>query len=140
MDMRCGLRFGFLLALIAALAMGCSEIGIPVESPAAPSGIRGTVVLGPTCPGPASQDPGANDPVPCLTAYAANLVVTDSEGAVVARVGSASNGTFSVNLPPGEYVVTPAITDSYPIAQPVSVTVLPGQYASVEINYDTGIR
>jgi hypothetical protein len=128
------------LSLLALLVIGCSEIGIPVESVAAPSGIRGTVVLGPTCPGPASQEPGANDPVPCLTAYAAKLVVTDSESAVVARVESGDEGTFSVNLPPGEYVVTPANSDSYPVAQPVSVTVSPGQYASVEINYDTGIR
>jgi hypothetical protein len=43
-------------------------------------------------------------------------------------------------VPPGDYVVTPATNDSYPFAQPVSVTVVPGQYATVQINYDTGIR
>jgi hypothetical protein len=127
-----------LVAGLLALAVGCSEIGIPVDTPAAPSGISGTVVLGPTCPG--GQDPGANDPVPCVTAYAASLVVTDSESAVVARVSSGADGKFTVDLPPGEYVVTPASSDSYPSAQPVSVVVAAGQYAPVEINYDTGIR
>jgi hypothetical protein len=117
---------------------GCSEIGIPIETPTPPSGIRGTVVLGPLCPG--GPEPGANDPVPCLTPYAASLVVTDSEGAVVARLSSGGDGTFQVDLPPGDYVVTPATgADTYPIAQPVSVVVSTG-FAEVEINYDTGIR
>lgn len=125
-------------ALVVAVA-GCSEIGIPVETPVAPSGIRGTVLLGPTCP--VESTPGANDPVPCVTPYSANLVVLDGESAVVKRVTSEADGTFEVNVPPGDYVVTPSTgADTYPIAQPVPVTVFAGQYASVEINYDTGIR
>jgi hypothetical protein len=138
MDSRRGFGLGLVVALACGLLVGCSEIGIPVDTPRAPSGIRGSVVLGPTCA--VESSPGANDPVPCLTTYSAQLAVTDSESAVVARVTSASNGTFQVELPPGEYVVTPANTDSYPIAQPVSVTVAEGVYAEVEINYDTGIR
>ncbi len=128
-----------IVGLLSMLAFaGCSEIGIPIETPSPPSGIRGTVVLGPTCPGGA--EPGANDPVPCLTPYAASLVVLDSESAPVAWITSGGDGSFQVNLPPGEYVVTPATgADTYPIAQPVSVSVSTG-YADVAINYDTGIR
>ncbi len=127
-----------IMALLSLVVLGCSEIGIPIETPTPPSGIRGTVVLGPTCPG--GQEPGENPPVACLTPYAASLVVTDSETAVVARLTSGADGKFQVDLPPGEYVVTPASgADTYPIAQPVSVTVSSG-YADVEINYDTGIR
>jgi hypothetical protein len=139
MDERgCGF-FGLLLATVLVFAIGCQEIGIDVPTATPPSGIRGVVLLGPTCP--IGEDPGADDPVPCLTPYAAALVVTDSESAVVARVSSAADGTFQVDLPPGEYVVTPATgQDTYPIAQPVSVVVGPGSYAEVEINYDTGIR
>jgi hypothetical protein len=137
--MDCGVRLSLAVALFVGLFIGCSEIGIPVDTPKAPSGIRGTVVLGPTCP--VESSPGAHDPVPCLTPYSANLVVTNYESAVVARVTSASDGKFQVELPPGEYVVTPATgADTYPIAQPVSVTVQPGAYVDVEINYDTGIR
>lgn len=129
------IALGALLVTVAA----CSEIGIPIETPVAPSGIRGTVVLGPTCP--VESTPGANDPVPCLTPYSANLVIIDSEGARVESVTSAADGSFQVDVPPGDYVVTPATgADTYPVAQPVSVTVAAGQYASVEINYDTGIR
>jgi hypothetical protein len=130
-------RLLFLALLV--VAVGCSEIGIPIPTATQPSGIRGVVLLGPTCP--IGEDPGADDPVPCLTPYAAALVVTDSESAVVARITSGADGRFQVDLPPGEYVVTPATgSDTYPIAQPVSVVVGPGDFAEVEINYDTGIR
>jgi hypothetical protein len=129
------------LALLSLAVIACGEIGIAGTTPTPPSGIKGTVVLGPTCQ--VNSEPGANDPVPqaCLTPYAAQLVVLDSENAVAARVTSADDGTFSVDVAPGDYIVTPATgTDSYPIAQPVSVTVVPGQYVTVEINYDTGLR
>jgi hypothetical protein len=134
-------RVAAFLALtgLAVFAVGCSEIGIPVVTESPPSGIRGVVTLSPTCPVEAS--PGANDPEPCVTFYAATLVVLDGESAVVTRVTSGSDGQFSVNVPPGEYVLAPETgQDSYPIAQPQSVVVVPGQYAEVEINYDTGIR
>ena len=79
-------------------------------------------------------------PEACLTPYAAQLVVLDDENKVVARIASGGDGTFQVDVPAGDYVVAAASTDSYPFAQPVSVTVVPGQYVSVQINYDTGIR
>jgi hypothetical protein len=135
----CGIRLSLVMALLLAAVVGCSEIGIPIDSPTPPSGIRGTVLLGPTCP--VGGEPGDDNPVPCVTAYAAMLVVLDSESVAVAHVTSGADGRFSVNLPPGDYVVTPSTgVDSYPIAQPVSVIVSPGTYAEVEINYDTGIR
>jgi len=130
-----------LLAGLLVSAVGaCDEIGVPgFETPSPPSGIEGVVVLGPTCP--VESTPGANDPVPCVTPYSAQLVVLDGENAVVARVTSSADGTFRVNLPPGEYIVAPATgTDSYPIANPVSVTVVNGQFVPIEVNYDTGIR
>ena len=65
----------------------------------------------------------------------------DGENVVVTRVTSGGDGHFTVDLPPGDYVLAPETgQDSYPIAQPQSVTVVGGQYAEVEINYDTGIR
>ena len=75
-----------------AVAVGCSEIGIPIETPTPPSGIRGVVLLGPTCV--TGESPGAHDPVPCVTPYVANLVVLDAESVVVERVMSAADGTF----------------------------------------------
>jgi hypothetical protein len=123
------------LALVVA---GCGNFGIEVNTPLPPSGITGSVVLGPTCPNPPSVGPDGQ--VPCLTPYAAQLVVLDTEGKVVTRITSGADGTFRVDVPPGDYVIAPATTASYPSAQPVSVQVVAGNYAQVQINYDTGLR
>ncbi|HEY8135310.1 MAG TPA: hypothetical protein VIF08_04655 [Candidatus Limnocylindrales bacterium] len=133
--------FRLLLGLVLGLSVlvGCSEIGINLDTPPPPSGIKGTVLLGPTCP--VESSPGANDPVPCLTPYAATLVVLDDEGVKVATVTSGADGKFQLDLAPGDYVVTPESgTDTYPIAQPQSVTVATGAYTEIQVNYDTGIR
>ncbi|MDL2335674.1 MAG: SpaA isopeptide-forming pilin-related protein [Chloroflexota bacterium] len=138
--MNCGIRLSLLLTAVFALAVvGCSEIGINLDTPPTPSGIKGTVLLGPTCPVEAS--PGGSNAVPCLTPYAATMAVLDNEGVKVATITSGADGKFQVDLPPGDYVVTPESgTDTYPIAQPQSVTVATGVYTDIEVNYDTGIR
>jgi hypothetical protein len=130
-----------LMGLLALGTVACSEIGIDLDTPPPPSGIRGLVLLGPTCPGPVDASPGDSGPQPCVTPYAAELVVLDSESVKVASVTSGPDGRFSVDVPPGDYIVAPESgTDSYPIANPVSVTVVAGQYIEIQINYDTGIR
>jgi len=129
------------LALVACFALGCDNIGISGDTPTPPSGIKGTVVLGPTCPVGGDTSQTGAVPSACLTPFAAQLVVLDSENKVVKRLSAGNDGTFQIDLDPGDYVIAPATgTDSYPIAQPVSVTVPPGQYVTVQINYDTGIR
>jgi hypothetical protein len=132
------LLFAALVACFAVVA--CGDIGITGTTPTPPSGIKGTVILGPTCP--VNGAPESNNPVPsaCLTPYAAQMVVLDDENKAVAHIASGNDGTFKVDLTPGDYVLAPASSDAYPIAQPVSVTVVPGQYVTVQVNYDTGIR
>jgi hypothetical protein len=138
--MNCGFRLSLLLTVVLALVVvGCSEIGINLDTPPPPSGIKGTVLLGPTCPVEAS--PTDTNPVPCLTPYAATMAVLDNEGVKVATITSGGDGKFQIDLPPGDYVVTPESgTDTYPIAQPQSVTVATGVYTEIQVNYDTGIR
>jgi hypothetical protein len=134
-----GFRLLLGLVLGVSVVVGCSEIGINLDTPPPPSGIRGTVLLGPTCP--VEVSPGDNNPVPCITPYVATLVVLDSEGVKVATITSGADGRFQVNLTPGVYVVTPESgTDTYPIAQPQSVTVASGLFTEIQVNYDTGIR
>ncbi|HUP83632.1 MAG TPA: hypothetical protein VM284_05510 [Candidatus Limnocylindria bacterium] len=136
--MSCGFRLLLGLLLAATSVVGCSEIGINLDTPPPPSGIKGTVLLGPTCP--VEQSPAANSS-PCLAPYAATLVVLDDEGVKVTTVTSGDDGKFQIDLPAGDYVVTPeGGTDTYPIAQPQSVTVAAGVYTEIEVNYDTGIR
>ena len=127
------------LVAAALLLASCDRppSGGPTGTPSVPSGIRGTVILGPTCP---VGDPAATDPVTCLTPYAAQLVILDERNEVAGRVTSGADGAFEITLAPGDYVITPVGGDPYPLAQPVAVQVLPGEYVDVQINYDTGIR
>ena len=121
------------VALLVVLMAGCGS-----STPSAPAhtGIKGTVTLGPTCPVQQADQP------PCVTPLAATLAITSADdGSVVARVSSGPDGTFSVDLPPGDYVIVPEPGgDPYPTGQPVEVTVEAGTYAQVEVAYDTGIR
>jgi hypothetical protein len=126
-----------LSALLVAACAGLAGDG-STPTPAEPSGIRGTVILGPTCP--VEGEPGAHEPVPCLTPYMAQLAIVNEQGDVVARVTSAEDGTFQVDLPPGDYVVTPQSGDPFPVAQPVPVSIPVGTYVDIQVNYDTGIR
>lgn len=135
------IRLVALAALVVGLAIGCDPGGPPAEpgaTPAPPSGVRGQVILAPTCP--ISEEPDPLNPVPCLTPFSAQLVILDADNGVAARVTSDADGRFEVTLPPGEYVITPLGGDPFPMAQPLAVTVLAGEYVEVEINYDTGIR
>ena len=131
------LRLGIGAALSVGL-VGCADLGSVAETSQPPSGIRGTVILGPTCP--TGESPGAYEPVPCLTPYAAELVILDRNNVVVTSVSAGADGRFETALAPGEYVVAPRAGDPYPIAQPLPVEVTPGEYVEIQVNYDTGIR
>jgi hypothetical protein len=128
---RLTLAAGLLGVLLVAAACGPSTASAPPGT-----GIRGTVTLGPTCPVEQVGQP------PCVTPYAASLVVTSAEdGSVVARVSSGADGTFTVDLPPGDYVIVPEPGgDPLPMGTPVDVTVEAGAYTEVDVAYDSGIR
>jgi hypothetical protein len=134
------LALAALLAVVLAAGVACDMPPVDAgATPQAPSGIRGTVILAPTCP--ISEEPDPLNPIPCLTPYAAELVILDADNQVAARVTSGTDGRFAVDLPPGDYVITPlGGGDPFPMAQPLSVSVMAGEYAEVEVNYDSGIR
>jgi hypothetical protein len=129
-----------LVAVVVLLALAaCSPADsspTPTPAPSYDSGIVGIVLLGPTC---AQSDYATASP--CLTPYAAQLVIVDGNGDKVASVASGPDGHFQITLPPGDYVVQPTPgPDGNPSGTPVPVTVVDGQYEQVEIDYDTGLR
>jgi hypothetical protein len=55
---------------------------------------------------------------------------------------SDTDGYFRIALPPGRYTLRPGnrIGAILPIAQPVTVTVVPRRFTSVTVPFDSGIR
>ncbi len=118
-----------LVALVVAmlgLTAGCA-------STPSDSGIQGEVRIGPVSP---VETPGteANKP------YSAELTIRPTAGGRSLRVTSGQDGRFRVALKPGTYVVEPRQGNPLPTAQPLTVHVKAHEFASVTIEYDSGIR
>ncbi len=155
------LVLGVMIALAACQPTGFKPASVPMASPvptsvSAPtlmptlpptplpravvdSGIRGTISLGPTCPGPQRIDQICTQP------YAATLIITRPDGTEAARVTSSEiDGSFSVDLPAGDYTIAPLKDPQKPLPAPrpatVDVVVEAGAYTQIDIQFDTGMR
>jgi len=73
---------------------------------------------------------------------AATLAVLDATGAMVTTIDSATDGHFTVDLPPGSYILRPVRIGTAPARRPASmpVTVASGRYTSVTVRLDIDIR
>ena len=102
------------------------------------SGIEGQALIGPTRPGPVRMGQGPSEQ-PFKTTL---VILTAGDRREVARLETGSDGRFRVSLPPGEYHIgpPPGNTRFLPRAAEQLVKVLPGQFASVTINFDSGMR
>jgi hypothetical protein len=134
-----------LLALLMVLALGvlagCTvPSGASQSVPVSPAGIRvtGQVHAGPTCPVSQPGDSACAD----RSVSGAVLVVTTSAGAEVARATSAADGTFSLSIAPGDYILVPQpVSGLMGTAQPIPFHVAGGSApAPLDVSYDTGIR
>ena len=123
------------LAFAAVAFSGCAGDAVRVEGT-----LAGTVLLGPTCP--VQRDPP--DPQCADRPYSANLTLDLPDGTwthVVFRSGA--NGTFSVAVGPGTYVLRSAESDAprHPACsteQPIVVQ--EHRTTTVAVHCDTGIR
>ncbi len=119
------------LAAFALIAAQCDGNGSPPTS-----GIEGLVTIGPMCPVEHVDTPCPDKP------YQATIVVEDGQGDEVARVETGEDGRFSVALSPGTYTLVPQWPNEGgpPSAAEQQVVVRDGEYAHVDIQYDSGIR
>jgi hypothetical protein len=112
------------------------ESGTPLPTD---SGVRGTVVAGPTCPVVTDPpDPSCADrPV-----EGAVLVVTTMEGTEVGRATSDAEGAYAIALAPGVYRLVPQPVDGLMgTAEPMEFSVDWGMLIpELIVSYDTGIR
>lgn len=125
-----------LVSIVALLLLGaCAKGGGTGAGSTGDSGVRGQVVLGPSCPVELVDSPCPPRPL------STDIRVTRS-GEEVTTVRSGSDGTFTVALPPGDYLLQPTGFEqgNYPFAKPLSVTVKPGEFTTVTLTVDTGIR
>jgi len=117
-----------LLFLVACAGRGPSSSG--------DSGIRGIVLLGPTCPVETLESPCPDRPL-------ADVEIRVLRGSdVVATVRSDGEGRFAVALDPGRYEVQAVVEEGGPgmSAKPVDVVVTNGVFNDVNVPVDSGIR
>ena len=101
------------------------------------SGVRGAVLLGPTCP--VERIPP--DPACADRGYATTVVARRTgSSAVFATAKSNATGAFTLTLPPGAYTLTAGEGKMLPRCSPTTVTVGPSGYTPATISCDTGIR
>ena len=103
------------------------------------SGIVGLVRLGPRCPVETSSSPCGARPAAGSTVAAARGRPVGSRvgGRVVGRTTTDADGRFRIGLRPGTYVVT---ADAGLSCRPVSVRVVAGDFSTIDLTCDTGIR
>lgn len=101
------------------------------------SGVRGEVVLGPTCP--VERIPP--DPTCSPKPYATAVSVYRAGSRTPFIIGNSNaSGAFQFSLPPGSYTLKTSGGTVLPRCSETSITVAPDVYATTTIYCDTGIR
>lgn len=123
------------LALLATVAVACGS-----ETPGpggGDQGVRGVVLLGPTCPVVTQDSPCPDEPLSGVTVR----VLEDGEP-IEATTTSDASGRFELALPPGNYTLEAVLGPDDPgmFAKPVDVTVPSGAFVEVVVPVDSGIR
>ncbi len=117
----------------------CPEEKVIIPPNTLDSGIKGTVLLGPTCP--VMRDPP--DPQCADKAYKTNLVLTTADQSrVITQFSSDANGKFNIKIQPGEYAIrSAAVANILPYcASNGTVRVNANSYVETTVYCDTGIR
>jgi len=99
------------------------------------SGIKGTAMVGPTCPlaRPGTEERCADRPL------STEIKFVNQYGEATTTT-SAVDGTYSIDLAPGSYTIVQGGGDLLPSLAPLDVSVYEGQYTNAQLNFDSGIR
>lgn len=111
---------------------------LPSREPPVPgaSGIEGQVSIGPACPGPVTVDSPCPD-----RPYQATLTILTTRNERVGQVTTDEVGRFTLSLAPGAYVIRPERPkEGIAYAPEMAITVVPDEYLSIKIVYDSGMR
>lgn len=119
----------------------CEFAACPAPSGSSKSGIRGTAVSGPNCPVQIQIYPP--DPKCADKPFSGSLAVTAPGSNVIIRAfNPASDGTFSVELPEGEYAIRYASGENVlpRCSATALIKVVPGSFSEVRVYCDSGMR
>lgn len=100
------------------------------------TGVRGTAMVGPTCP--VVSDPP--DPTCADRPYAGTFVIESVGGARIAEVASGADGRFALALPPGSYQLRLRDGNALPSLAPQAFTVRADGWTTLDLALDSGIR
>jgi hypothetical protein len=122
------------LFLGVLILVACHQTGDPQES--LTSGIQVQAYLGPSCPVVQIGTECPDQP------YQATITILNSKGKKVLQFETDENGAYTVNLPPGDYVLHPESPKGMPLpyAGEQNFTVPPNTVIQLVVNYDSGIR
>ncbi len=123
------MKFQFLTGLVIILLATCS-----VQPATIHSGVQGQVFIGPSCP--VVQ---IGQPCPDKT-YQATLTIKRADGGRVTQAQTDDDGRFTIQLPPGEYILHPESPNMIPFAPDQTFTVQSNSFTELIVTYDSGIR
>jgi hypothetical protein len=119
------------LTLLAGCARGSSE-----GSDEPLGTISGLVLLAPTCPVETAESPCPGRPLAGVP-----VRVVDADGDVRASAVSGDDGSFTIDVAPGTYLLTASIEeDPARSVKPVRVEVRAGEVVHADARVDSGIR
>lgn len=131
--------------LVAGLGLGLCACGVGAAVQPSDSGVQGTVLLGPMCPGPQRVDhPCPDQPVArtfkvFLLPPGFTGVPSPERGRLITHFASDSDGRFRVNLGAGQYLFYSDRAGS-PGACQAYATVKPHTLTATTVRCDTGMR
>jgi hypothetical protein len=104
------------------------------------SGVSGTVLLGPTCPGPTRSDSSDNACADRPYETSIQVMKAGDSKSLFASITTNKVGKFAIMLPPGDYTLQPTGGSVFPRCGVQNVTVSPNVILEVNLSCDSGIR
>ncbi len=125
-----------LVLVVAGLASGACINGAPSgDGTSSSTGVKGRVLIGPTCPVERADSPCPDKPIEGV------VVALRRIGEAAGNVHTDSNGRFFLPLAPGGYLIYAREESDNPrVSKFQRVTIAPGRVLSLALVVDSGIR
>ena len=119
--------------MVLLMLLACELFAEPTPTD---SGITGKVLVGPMCPVMLEGQECPDQP------YQATMTVNNPEGRKIVQFQTDEQGSFTIPLPPGDYILHPETPEGvpFPFSDEQQLVVLSGEFTRIIVLYDSGIR